>query len=157
MTMMRWIVVAALGCAMAASAQTAKVVQLTPDEAKQAKALYDQQQELTKVTEQFRAALRDKYLKRPPDPPQPKVTVGSFSLCGVSLCPANYSPSPYKAGWESGEYIYTDDFKFLVPKPYQNGSSSYGSSNYGSIIGCPTTYVNTAPTVVGPAQQGVTQ
>ena len=88
-------------------AQTAKVLQLTPDEAKQAKTLYDQQAALEKQIADFHDAITKKYLhEKNVAGYDPKTFAGWL-----------YTEGQSKPGWFNG-FEYSEDFQFIVPKSY---------------------------------------
>lgn len=107
-----------------AFSQTAKVIALSSDDAKTAKSLHEQQEELTKKQEQFNQMVRERYLMAPRR---------------VSKGPPNYfNYSEYKDGWSSGQFELSDDFLFIVPKPTSTFTcpSSYGSNGFLIGGGC---------------------
>lgn len=77
-------------------AQTARVVELSASDTAQAKALYVEQEALTKRTIAFRESIQKRYLY------DPSVPARSFS--------------PFKEGWDIG-FQYSVDFRFIVPLP----------------------------------------
>lgn len=106
---MKWIAIAVLGFTLAAAGQTAKVIQLSPEEARQAKALRDQQDAIAKKIADFDQAIRIKYLTAPKDDEGHTQT---YSLNGKWIW--------VKSGWGSGSFQYSEDFRFIVPSsvPY---------------------------------------
>ena len=107
-----------VGYALKAVGQTAKVIQLTPDEAKQAKALYDEQQALAKRQQEFDAAISHKYTETPS-------TLSVFSKPWTT-----YSTN---SGWENG-FVYSENFKFIVPKPYVSQIRSYPNNCWSTVL-----------------------
>jgi hypothetical protein len=95
-----------------ASAQTAQVIQLSPEEALRAKSLYDQKTSIDKQIEYLQAEIADKYIENK----------------NLTL-----------QGWMWG-FEYSTDFKFIVPlKPNQNSPVSGSGSTSWINGGC--TYV----------------
>ena len=93
-------------------AQTAKVIQLSPEDATKAAALYQQKADIEKQITDLEEKITESYLKGKAD---------SY-FCGVGyICVA--SPAP-KSGWESG-FEYSSDFKFIVPKPVSTSIGLY--------------------------------
>jgi hypothetical protein len=109
----------------AALAQTASVVELTPDDAAVAKRLYDQQAAITKQIADLQVKIRNKYLIQPCQTARPSV-----EFCASS------------STWFNG-FEYSTDFKFIVPKPLP----TYPTTTCGYPILCGTTltpaFVNT--------------
>ncbi len=114
--------------------QTAKVVQLSPEDAKQAKALDDAQNELTAKITAFRETVKQKYLVTTERKEAGDCFAGTLTLNAtagalvfgdgtLSLKPAEKPQSPpkpapyYRLGWRCGDYQYSDDFRFIVPAP----------------------------------------
>jgi hypothetical protein len=93
-----------------APGQTAQVIQLTPEEAKQAAALYAEKAAVEAKIEALRVTLNDKYARS-------VCPAGATCSClfnvGTGYC---ISDRIYKSGWENG-FIYSSDFKFIVPAP----------------------------------------
>jgi hypothetical protein len=87
--------------------QTAKVIQLSPEDAAQAKSLYTQKAEIEKKIKDLEDAVHDKYL----------ITAhhGSQGLYGT-----------YKEGWSAG-FDYSEDFRFIVPKSYPSTNGIWSS------------------------------
>lgn len=104
---MKWIAIAILGCSVAIGAQTAKVIQLSPEEARQAKSLRDQQDAIAKKIAEFDQTIRDKYLKAAKEEEGHTAT---YSLNGKWIW--------IKSGWGNGSFQYSEDFRFIVPVPY---------------------------------------
>lgn len=91
-------------------AQTAKVIQLSPEDAAQAKALYAQKADIEKQIAGLEQKITTKYLA--------KDKSSSFWVFNNQ----ESSPWPWLNGFE-----YSDDFKFIVPNkaaPAYNGNSS---------------------------------
>lgn len=79
--------------------QSAKVVQLSPDDATTAKSLDAQQKDIQHQIKAFESRVRKKYLVKTTD------RNGSCqSLDGEII-----------SGWGCGEFEYSEDFKFIVP------------------------------------------
>ena len=125
--------------------QTAKVIQLSPEDARQAKALDDAQNELTAKIAAFRETIKQKYLVTTDKKEAGDCYAGQFMVSYVTdgslvlgddgtissaTKPAEKPQTPpkpapyYRLGWRCGEYQYSDDFKFIVPVP----ASPYTSS-----------------------------
>ncbi len=121
--------------------QTAKVVQLSPEDAKQAKALDDAQNELTAKIAAFRETIKQKYLVTTERKEAGDCFAGTLTLDAtagalvlgdgtLSLKPAEKPQSPpkpepyYRRGWHCGDYQYSDDFRFIVPVPAPPYTSS---------------------------------
>ena len=122
--------------------QTAKVIQLSPEDARQAKALDDAQNELTAKIAAFRETIKQKYLVTTERKEAGDCYAGVFMTNATSGFlvlgdgTINWSSKPekpqappkpepyYRRGWRCGEYQYSDDFKFIVPVP----ASPYTSS-----------------------------
>jgi uncharacterized protein CbrC (UPF0167 family) len=80
------------------------IAQLSPEEAKQAKALHDEQNSIAKRIVEFDQAVRARYLSAPKDQeghPQTYLFNGSWVWV--------------KDGWGTGNFQYSEDFKFIVP------------------------------------------
>jgi hypothetical protein len=93
--------------------QTAKVIQLSPEDAKQAKSLDDEQKALTAKTEAFMASIRKTYL-------QIKKTDDLF-VTGCTSSLKREDIKCYKNGWNFGDFEYSEDFKSIVPVNRPNG------------------------------------
>ena len=113
--------------------QTAKVIQLSPEDAKQAQALADEQKALDEKTAAFREAVKQKYLVTTERKEAGDCYAGvfmtnatsGFLVLGDGTINWSSKPEPYyRRGWRCGEYQYSDDFKFIVPVP----ASPYTSS-----------------------------
>lgn len=120
---------------MISSAQTAKVIQLSQDDAKQAKALTDEQTALDKRKAEFEEAIRTRYLTViRGDKDWGDTSVQIWNGAGVKS---------YRAGWDTGRFEYSEDFKFIVPKTVPSiGYGSYsiwgGCSQFVPSIGAVT-------------------
>jgi len=111
---MNKIVIAVLLCSITAAGftQTAKVIALSPEDAKQAKALDDEQKALNVKKEAFESHIRSQYLLRP----HAQCFNGDF-MDSKGRC------SEVMWGWG---FIYSDDFKYIVPKPEPPQQSKSG-------------------------------
>ena len=138
---MKWIalLLMATACCMA---QNAKVIQLSPEDAAQAKALADEQKALDEKTAAFREAVKQKYLVTTERKEAGDCYAGVFMTNATSGFlvlgdgTINWSSKPekpqappkpepyYRRGWRCGEYQYSDDFKFIVPVPAPPYTSS---------------------------------
>ncbi len=108
-------VIIALFLAVPLIAQTAKVIQLSPEEAKQAKVLHAEQDSIAKKIVEFDQAIRARYLSAPKDQEghtQTYLFNGSWFWV--------------KDGWGAGNFQYSEDFKFIVPAVVPQYSSPYG-------------------------------
>ncbi len=120
---MKFIAIAILGLSMAASAQTAKVIQLSSEDAKQAKMLHDQQEAIAKKIADFDQAVRAKYLTAPKEDEGHTQT---YSLNDKWIW--------VKSGWGSGSFQYSEDFRFIVPIPYTPSPSPYPCQSNLAIL-----------------------
>lgn len=131
---MKWIAIAVLGFSLAASGQNAKVIQLSPADAAEAKSLYAQREALDKKIE----ALREKIQKR-------ELWVNQFtSRTGehyYTSCGAETSECSWLLGWPEGKFLYSEDFRFIVP----NAPSPAGILNCG--LGCGSNWITTTPAI----------
>lgn len=118
---MKWIAIAVLGCSMVVSAQTAKVVQLTPDEAKQAKVLHDEQIALSKRQSDFDQAIAAKYTTE--ERKGGWICIANGCTEGSTKGTKQLVYRDTKEGWNLG-FVYSDDFKFIVPKTYTPPAST---------------------------------
>jgi len=109
-----------------AFSQTAKVIQLTPDEARQAKDLYDQEQALKQKRADFDDAIRKKHIFDNPE-----------KYKGLYYAPGF---PPLKEGW-TREFEYSEDFKFIVPQRFIS-SGSMNWNNCGTFTVAPVAYSN---------------
>lgn len=111
------IALALLALSLAAQAQTAKVIELSPDEAKEAVKL-DQQRKALDLEEQnfrYNLAIHHKIAIEYP-------TTASFCIVpkGALSCDAGPAPKPdhraveYKNDWSNG-FEYSEDYRFIVP------------------------------------------
>ena len=129
---MKWMVILlmATACCMA---QNAKVIQLSPEDAAQAKALADEQKALDEKTAAFREAVKQKYLVTTERKEAGDCYAGvfmtnatsGFLVLGDGTINWSSKPEPYyRRGWRCGEYQYSDDFNFIVPVPAPPYTSS---------------------------------
>ena len=93
---MKFVGIALLLCSITALGQTAKVIALSPEDAKEAKSLYAQQAEIEKRIDMFRLQISDTYLRN-----------------YEKKNPYVFSPKP---GWDAG-FLFSEDFKYIVPRP----------------------------------------
>jgi hypothetical protein len=112
------------------AAQTAKVQALTPFEAAEAKSLYQQKSDLDKRITNFRDSLVKEYIETK----DPKQAAGSsyawFSSSGSGVF-------YYRAGWNNDSFLFSDDFKYIVPAPTPVQSSSYCWTQNGCSFATP--------------------
>ncbi len=122
-------------------AQTAKVVQLSPADAAEAKSLYEQKAAIEKKIADLQERISHQYVS------DEKVYPTSICISGVSVLhpdgtttsfpsvpcttlkptPEQEKASHYftiKSGWENG-FEFSDEFKFVVPKAYKEPTSCY--------------------------------
>ena len=103
------------------NAQTAKVIKLSDADAEQAKALYAEKAQVeTKITE-LEIKIHKDYITLWSPSEQNGVSYG-FP----------------KSGWTSLEFEYSDDFKYIVPKPYPanfviGGTGCFTTSPYFEV------------------------
>lgn len=146
-----------------AAGQTAKVIQLDPADAAQAKSLYAQQQEINKKLADFTEQMRIKYTTvddKSQDrgnvivaSPITGITWGCFqsgssltfngsgqmqkskdddaayAKCEKDLAAEQAKQPPlryYRMGWSDG-FVYSEDFRFIVPAPYTPPSNSWSN------------------------------
>jgi hypothetical protein len=105
-------------------AQTAKVIQLDPEEAAKVKQLYQQKADAEQAISDFQIKIQEKYTKRKVEynPGLSCLTPSGNGIVGVGLCGGEKDPATKKAfywdfisGWNYG-FEYSEDFKFIVPK-----------------------------------------
>jgi|ERR1700721_1118235 len=127
--MKRAIAVCILAFAALAYGQDAKVVQLSSEDAAQAKVLHQATIDAQKAEAEFVVVVRNKYLQE--EPPLPK---GIFNF---------WSPCSFRAisGWGCGEFTYSEDFRFIVPKT-EKPTQSCPQPVYGLGSGAILTYSN---------------
>jgi hypothetical protein len=104
--MKRIAVIITIFLAVPLTAQNAKVIQLSPEDAKQAKVLHDEQEAIAKKIVEFDQAVRTKYLTAPKEQEGHTYT---YNLNGSWVW--------VKDGWGTGTFQYSEDFKFIVPVP----------------------------------------
>lgn len=106
--------------------QGAKVVALSPDDAKQAKALDDEQKALIAKAEAFREHIQKVYLTSTSTKWEDvdacyHAEINGLSTVTTELNAAGQTVGPprfyYKRGWNCGQFVYSEDFKFIVPAP----------------------------------------
>ena len=90
-------------CAAAAFGQTAQVIQLTPDEAKQAAALYAERAAVEAKIETLRVSISVAHF------PSQKQQDRNLIL--------------YDTTWLNG-FVYSTDFKYIVPAPFKTSQST---------------------------------
>lgn len=96
------IVAVAMSLAMACSAQTAKVIALTPDEAREAKAISDQQKEIDNRLAVLRQRITANHLY---------ADGKEYSSCSI----VSNSEHHIKGEWGCGDFEFSDDYRFIVP------------------------------------------
>ena len=119
----------AVGC----YAQTAQVIQLTPDESRQAAALYAQKAEVEAKIAALQTSITEKYTKE----------TRTYVFCTSCV---TYLGT--KTGWEGG-FEYSTDFKFIVPAPQPTTFGASGCTylnpavnTFTAIPATPTTYTS---------------
>lgn len=119
---MKYLLLSAVFLAATLHAQTAKVIQLSPEDAAQAKSLHEQKEALDKKIADLQQKIHDNYLSVEVQYP----TTACIAFNRAETCiPRKPTPAEEKAarglgpkkGWESGKFEYSDDFKFIVPAP----------------------------------------
>lgn len=139
-------VLAMLAFCCAVTAQTAKVVQLSTEDAAQAKALAEEQKALDEKIVAFRESIEQKYLVTTEEKERGSCyagqvalsdpvtitdgsTTGQLFITGPVTSTGSSTTEPrsslshtpyYRQGWGCGEYQYSDDFRFIVPLPEPN-------------------------------------
>ena len=132
-----WALTLALLLVVPAQAQDARVIQLKDTDAFTAQKVYDALRKAEKDRDEFEAFIKKTYLVVDEDDPDASHTSVSMywtlgssgTSCGVidsfgfaKAVPCDDAPkSPrkpkyYRAGWENG-FLFSRDFRFLVPKP----------------------------------------
>jgi hypothetical protein len=126
-------------------AQTAKVIALSPEDAAQAKSLYEQKAALEKKIADFQAKIDDKYTMVYHDYP----TSACIQLCPNGVCPKTPCTDfpkvseedkkrahvrEHEFGWVGG-FEFSDDYKFIVPKPYTPPKTLFNYSCVNPVVG----------------------
>lgn len=140
---------------VAAHAQSAKVIALSPADAKEAKDLYAQRDAINKRIDDLHQKVTDKYLSDEKPGPGPSLTGYITTTCAMILsingvqppCPPETADAKkaredreakeklmhhleVKDDWRNG-FEFSDDFKFVVPKSISMPSNP---SWYGHLI-----------------------
>lgn len=115
---MKWIAIAILGFSLAAAGQTAKVIALSPEDAKMAQEIDKQVDAALKRRQDFYETVRMKYIGG-----NPAGVWGTICLT-IPCAPAKHDYPAAKPGWETG-FEFSDDWKYIVPirfisLPYSN-------------------------------------
>lgn len=125
------------------SAQTAKVIALSPEDAAQVKSLYEQKAAIEKQLADLQKKIADKYTMVYHDYP----TSACLQICPNGVCPntpctdfPKVTEEEKKAahvrerafGWEGG-FEFSEDYKFIVPKPYTAPANRWNGC--GNITG----------------------
>ena len=167
---MKLIAIALLAVATICSSQSAKVIQLDPGDAAEAASLDAEMKALVARQEAFHKSVVEKYLVTkdrrfggyPYESSNLLTAVDGLIFCTIgSPC---HEPTPQekaaaekvrkeeeakrrwiKMGWDYGEFVYSEDFKFIVPKPTTPISSfTIGGCNQyplfgpaNTLTGCP--------------------
>ena len=139
-TFVKWAILFVLGMLVGmATAQTAKVVVLSQDDAAQAKNLYDQQKALDKAKADFEQKIYDKYLTVEKDQNEGITCFTSGNgFAQVKPCDPPAPENKYKVkvareGW-SGGFEYSEDFKSELARRVsavcQRVASSFFNSSF---------------------------
>ncbi len=96
---------------LTAAGQTAKVIQLEPADAAQAKLLHEQAVAAAKKEVDFMETVRWKYLK----------SNNAYTSIHLFVSPNNMNEEHYdlKSGWGDGTFEFSEDFRFIVPSTPQ--------------------------------------
>lgn len=146
-----------------AFAQEGRVIQLEPQDAKEAKEIYNNMQKAEKAWADFQSTLREHYLTVSSDDPEKGysislgsgVVITSTTGCFRTITISSGVVSPVcsqleeeaerdrlreqekkqkytRSGWE-GEFIFSKDFKFILPAPleFHNGNYVYTTPAIG--------------------------
>lgn len=109
---MKYLMVTMLLLAVSAQAQTAQVIQLSPADAKQAKALHDELATIKARVESFDEGIARKYSGK---------ECVSLHVAGAVVPCTKTDEKAYmigvSPGWENG-FEYSEDYRFIVPKPF---------------------------------------
>jgi hypothetical protein len=123
-------------------AQTAKVIQLSPEDAKEAKLLYDLKKDLVKQQDEFDEKIRKAYLTTTYKATKNSVCYWSLygSVYYTSSVSENGICTGIKEGWYNG-FNYSEDFLFIVPNPPPTTSYTVGDHGYALTTNpSPTTW-----------------
>jgi hypothetical protein len=98
--------------ALSLNAQSAKVIQLSPEDAKQAKQLHDASEAAAKKESEFQDVIRERYLKASKEEEGHTQTYGYlFTFQGKEKSHGYW----VKSGWGNGTFEFSEDFRFIVP------------------------------------------
>src|ERR1700735_1313081 len=102
--------------ALAASAQTAKVVQLSPLDAEKARSLYEQSDRIDKEISDLEVQIGQQYISNM----EPRTGCVNYNkaLDSVPCEEPKGKTFTLQPGWESG-FVFSDNFKFIVPKHFE--------------------------------------
>ena len=100
------------------SAQTAKVIELKSSDAAEIKSLYEQRALIDEKIKQFEDRVIENYIRVPALIDKH----GDFYCATETLNNGLLSYAPmdhkcYRPGWWNGKFTFSEDFKFIVPKP----------------------------------------
>jgi hypothetical protein len=117
-------------------AQTAKVIQLSPEDAAKAKDLYAQKADIEKKIADLQAKIAGGYTTE-----KKEQQYLNCCCCGIKESDGKTYVTQFKDGWGGG-FEYSSDFKFIVPKmppaysvsPYQYWPACGGINLSGSGI-----------------------
>lgn len=143
---MKLIVIAVLAVATICSSQTAKVIQLDPADAAEAQSLDAQMKALVARQEAFHKSVVEKYLvtKDGRFGDYPYESSNLLSAAKKARKEEDANRRWVKMGWDQGEFEYSEDFKFIVPKqiapigPFTiGGCNQYTIGPANTLTGCP--------------------
>ena len=109
-------------CSLSATAQTAQVIALTPDEAKEVRALYTEQDEVANKLKALQSQIKLNHVAvdpKDPDAGNVGASINEFVECDNLLDHAPCAKGKiyaYRKGWENG-FEFSTDFKYIVPLP----------------------------------------
>jgi hypothetical protein len=115
------IVILSLLLVAGAQAQTAKVVVLSGEDAQRAASLHRLLIDTQSSIREFDADIRAKYLRNP-DNKTNHTPRGPVESPG-----RNFQQYGFKEGWGTGDFEYSDDYKYIVPAPkleFNQGSAT---------------------------------
>lgn len=109
-------------CASRVSAQDAPVIELKAADAAEAQKLYAQMKAAETAYQQFTEKIKAKYLFMSPDD-------DDRGSCFVML--ADGKQGCTRRGFATLDFIFSADFRFIVPKPVEAGTTQQPCSTYG--------------------------
>jgi hypothetical protein len=110
---MKIIAILGLSISLTVSAQTAKVVQLSPLDAEKARSLYEQRDRIDKEISDLEVQIGHQYISNM----EPRTGCVNYNqdLDSVPCEKPKGKTFTLQPGWESG-FEFSDNFKFIVPK-----------------------------------------